>query len=156
VPDAKISPEGTGNKTMDLNDWKIIASYTRAEAIADGYQVPILPELAKEAGIIFPVFFTRGVYDKYVPVPEKMPEQSEEGRLWDILYMFSLEARRCKSNELKFEFCCLLPDKGDWNKYEKVCEGNRLVREVTLKAVIGPLDLNDPSPAITILFPNED
>ena len=49
---------------MDSNDWKIIASYTRAEAIADGYQVPTLPEIAKEAGIIFPVFFTRGVYDK--------------------------------------------------------------------------------------------
>jgi len=26
---------------MDLNDWKIIASYTRADAVADGIQVPI-------------------------------------------------------------------------------------------------------------------
>jgi hypothetical protein len=50
VPDANISPQGSGNKTMNLNDLKIIASYTRAEAIADGYQVPILPEIAKEAG----------------------------------------------------------------------------------------------------------
>ena len=78
---------------MDINDWKIIASYTRAEAIADGYQVPILPEITKEAGIIYPVFLTRTVYDKYVPVPEKMEDQSEDGRLWDILHMFSLEAR---------------------------------------------------------------
>ena len=76
VPDAKISPEGTGNKIMDINDWKIIASYTRAEAVADGVQVPINPGIAKEAGIIFPVFLTRTVYDKYVPVPEKMDDQS--------------------------------------------------------------------------------
>jgi hypothetical protein len=156
VPDAKISPKGIGNNSMDINDWKIIASYTRAEAVADGVQVPISQGIAKEAGIIFPVFLTRTVYDKYVPAPEKMEDQSEEGRLWDILHMFSLEARGCKGNELKFQFWSLLPDKGDWNKYEKVCDGNRLVREVTLRAVIGPLDLDDPSPAITIMFPDED
>jgi len=156
VPDAKISPEGTGNNSMELNEWKIIASYTRAEAVADGVQVLINPGLAKETGIIFPVFLTRTVYDKYVPVPEKMDDQSVDGRLWDILHMFSLEARGCKGNELKFQFWSLLPDKGDWNRYEKVFDGNRLVREVTLRAVIGPLDLDDPSPAITIMFPDED
>jgi len=147
---------GQRQKTMDLNDWKIIASYTRMEAVADGIQVPISPDIAKEAGIKFPVFLTRRVYDKYVLVPFEMPDQSEEGRLWDILYMFSISARKCPGAELKFGFCCQLPDKGDWTKYEKVCEGNRLLREVTLRAEIGPLDLDDPSPAITILFPDED
>jgi len=156
VPDTKISPQGSGNKTMDSNDWKIIASYTRAEAIADGFQVPILPEIAKEAGIIFPVFFTLGVYDKYVVVPDGMSHQDENARLWDILFMFAMQARKSNSAELKFQFCCQLPDAGNWTRYEKVCEGNRLLREVTLKALIGPLDLNDPSPAITILFPDED
>ncbi len=141
---------------MDINDWNIISTYTRAEAIADGFQVPVNPKVCREAGIIFTVFLTRGVYDKYVMVPENMPFQSEEGRLWDILYMFSLKARRCNGNELKFEFCCQLPDAGNWSRYEKVCEGNRLIREVTLRAVIGPLDLDDPSPAITIMFPDED
>ena len=38
---------------MDLNDWKIIASYTRMEAVADGIQVPISPDIVKEAGIKF-------------------------------------------------------------------------------------------------------
>ena len=141
---------------MDLNDLKIIASYTRAEAIASGYQVTILPEIAKDDEIVFPVFFTRGVYKKYVVVPEGMAHQDENGRLWDILFMFALHARKTDSPELKFMFCCQLPDAGNWTKYEKICEGNRLLREVTLKAVIGPLDLDDPSPAITILFPDED
>jgi len=141
---------------MDLNDWKIIASYTRADAVADGIQVSIPPEISKEAGIKFPVFFTSGVYDKYVKVPKGMDHQDEQGRLWDILFMFAMHARKSSSDELKFQFCCQLPDKGDWTKYEKVCEGNRLMREVTLKAMIGPLDLNSPNPAITILFPDED
>jgi len=70
---------------MDLNNWKIISSYTRAEDVADGIQVRISPKLTKEAGIHFPVFLTRGVYDKYVVVPKAMARQDEEGRLWDIL-----------------------------------------------------------------------
>lgn len=141
---------------MNLNNWKIISSYTRAEAIADGFQVAISPEITKEAGIIFPVFFTRGVYDKYVKVPKGMNHQDEQGRLWDILFMFALQARKTDSEELNFQFCCQLPNAGDWTKYEKVCEGNRLLRDVTLRAVIGPLDLDDPNPAITIMFPDED
>lgn len=141
---------------MDLNDWKIIASYTRAEAIADGYQIPVDSLLREDAGIRFPVFLTRTVWDKYVTVPMEMKWQDETGRLWDILLMFSLQARKTPGAELEFKFCCQLPDTGNWTKYEKVCEGNRLLREVTLKAVIGPLDLDYPSPAITILLPDED
>ena len=86
---------------MDLKDWEIIASYTRAEAIADGFQVPIPPEIAKEAGIIFPVFFTRGVYDKYVKAPKGMNHQDEQGRLWDILYMFAMQARKSQFGRIE-------------------------------------------------------
>jgi hypothetical protein len=70
--------------------------------------------------------------------------------------MFFWKARLTDSDELQFQFCVQLPDLGDWNKFEKVCEGNRLLREVTLKAIVSPMDLDDPRPAITILFPDED
>lgn len=49
-----------------------------------------------------------------------------------------------------------LPDEDNWNQLEKVREGNRLLREVTLKAFVSPFDLDDPRRAITILFPDED
>ncbi len=39
-----------------------VYAYTRAQAIADGYQVEIT-KTAKEAGIKFPVFLTRTVFD---------------------------------------------------------------------------------------------
>ena len=141
---------------MELNDWKIIASYTRAEAIADGYQVPIPSKITKEAGISYPVFFTQGVYEKYVLVPKGMPHQDEDGRLWDIIYMFRVAARKCESAEVQFTFYCQLPDSGNWSKNERVTKETRQLREVTLRAVIGPLDLDDPSPAISIMFPDED
>lgn len=142
--------------SMNVTEWKIISSYTRAEAIEDGVQIAIPEETSKEAGIKFPVFFTRGVYSKYVAVPKGMDHQDENGRLWDILYMFTLQAKKSNSSVLRFEFVCQLPDNGDWTKNERICEGNRLLRLVTLKAEIGPLDIDDPMPAITIMLPDED
>jgi hypothetical protein len=145
-----------GNYFMDTQDWNIISTYTRAEAVRDGVQVAIPQELSREAGIKYPVFITQTVYNKYIPIPEAMQYESSEGRLWDILFMFFWNARLTDSDELQFQFVVQLPDLGDWNKFEKVCEGNRQLREVTLKAVVGPMDLDDPQPAITILFPDED
>jgi hypothetical protein len=113
-------------------------------------------ELSREAGIKYPVFVTDKVYNKYVPVPETMAYESSEGRLWDILFMFFWKARLTDSDELEFQLVVQLPDSGDWNKFEKICEGNRQLREVTLKAIVSPKDLDDPQPAITILFPHED
>ncbi len=144
------------NKTMDLNDWKIIDAYTRKASIEDGYQVTVPNGITREAGIKFPVFMTRTVWDKYVEVPQGMKHQNQDGRLWDILFMFSLQARKTPEAILQFKFICQLADKGDWTKYEKLCEGNRLLREVTLRAEIGALDIDDPSPAITIMLPDED
>jgi hypothetical protein len=141
---------------MDLQDWKIISTYTRAEAVRDGIQIAIPQELSREAGIKYPVFITQKVYNKYIPVPETMQYESSEGRLWDLLFMFAWIARITNSAELQFQFVVQLPDLGDWNKFEKICEGNRQLREVTLKAIVSPMDLDDPRPAITILFPDED
>ena len=47
----------------------VVYSYTRAQAVADGVQVEVT-KTAQEAGIKFPLFLTRAVYDAYVTVPE--------------------------------------------------------------------------------------
>ena len=47
---------------------EVIYSYTRSQAVADGVQVEVT-KTAQEAGIRFPVFLTRAVYDAYVTVP---------------------------------------------------------------------------------------
>ena len=41
---------------------EVIYSYTRAQAVADGVQVEVT-KTAQEAGIKFPVFLTRTVFD---------------------------------------------------------------------------------------------
>ncbi|MCL4787691.1 MAG: hypothetical protein KJ070_13000 [Verrucomicrobia bacterium] len=71
---------------------EVIYAYTRAQAVADGFQVEVT-KVAAEAGIRFPVFLTRTVYDAYVTVP---PGQDEAGRLWDIVWMLRFAIRRSR------------------------------------------------------------
>jgi hypothetical protein len=47
---------------------EVIYTYTRAQAVADGFQVEVTTT-AHEAAIRFPVFLTRKVFDAYVTVP---------------------------------------------------------------------------------------
>ena len=62
----------------------VIYSYTRKQAVADGFQIEV-SKTAREAGITFPVFLTRSVFDSYVAVPPGVEAQDEAGRLWDIV-----------------------------------------------------------------------
>lgn len=140
----------------DFNGMKIISTYTTKEAVEDGFLVRVADGQSKEAGIKYPVYLTRSVWDKYVEVPEGMEgEQDLSGRLWDILWMFMWAAKTNSNSLMMFKFCCLLQDNDDWESNE-VMEGDRLMRTVTLKSVIGPQDIDDPSPAIFIMKPQED
>ena len=65
---------------------EVIFAYSRAQAVADGVQVEVT-KVAQEAGIRFPVFLTRTVYDSFVTVPPGVTAQDEAGRLWDIVWM---------------------------------------------------------------------
>ncbi len=139
-----------------MNDMELIYSYTTKQAVEDGLLVLIPADTSKEAGITFPVYLTKAVWDKYVEVPSGMEgEQDESGRLWDILWMFMISARRCSGAYLEFEFICKLADIGDQEANEVQFEG-RFLRTVTLKAMIQAQDFDDPSPAIFILKPHED
>ena len=140
----------------DFDDMKIISTYTTKEAIADGYLVRVADGESREAGIKFPVYLTRAVWDKYVEVPAGMEsEQNLSGRLCDILWMFRIAAKSTPGQLLLFKLNCRLPDKGDWEKNEKI-DGDRLTRTVTLKAFITAQDFDDPSPSIFIMKPDED
>ena len=58
----------------------IIYVYTRIQAVKDGEQVDV-STTATEAGIRFPVFLTRRVFDAYVAVPPNFTCQDEAERL---------------------------------------------------------------------------
>jgi hypothetical protein len=116
---------------------EIIYTYTRAHAIADGYQVDV-SKTAQEAGIRFSVFLTRAVYDAYVTVPPDVAGQDEAGRLWDICWMLRFAIRKSRSGKSRLPFALY------------VRNDNRRPRLVKLIATCGALDLDDPQPAITV------
>jgi hypothetical protein len=121
----------------------VIYTYTRAQAVADGEQVEV-SKVAEEAGIRFPVFLTRPVYDAYVTVPPDVAGQDEAGRLWDIVWM------------LRFAIIRSRPGRDRLPVALYVRNDNTRARLVKLVAVCGALDIDDPAPAITVILPDED
>jgi hypothetical protein len=126
----------------------VIYSYTRAQAVADGVQVEVT-KTTKEAGIKFPMFLTRAVFDKYVAVPEGVTGQDEAGRLWDIVWMLRFGILRSRPGAAGAA-CTRIP------VAFYVRNDNRAARLVKLIATCGALDIDDPQPAITLMMPDED
>ena len=121
----------------------VIYAYTRSQAVADGFQVEIT-KVAVEAGIRFPVFLTRAVYDSYVTVPPGVAGQDEAGRLWDVLWLLRFAIRKAQTGQDRLPFALY------------VRNDNLRPRLVKLVAMCGPLDIDDPAPAITVMLPDED
>lgn len=121
----------------------VIYSYTRKQAIADGFQVDVT-KTAQEAGIGFPVFLTRTVFDSYVAVPPDVAGQDEAGRLWDIVWMLRFAILRARTGADRIPVALY------------VRNDNRAAHLIKLVATCGPLDIEDPQPAITVMMPDED
>ncbi|MDR3458081.1 MAG: hypothetical protein P4N60_11585 [Verrucomicrobiae bacterium] len=137
------TPEkNTGESGTDFGP--VIYAYTRSQAVADGVQVEVT-KTAKEAGISFPVFLTRAVFDSYVAIPPDVTGQDEAGRLWDIVWMLRFAIIRSRSGSDRLPVAL----------YVKNAD-NRPARLVKLIAQCGPLDIDDPQPAITVMLPDED
>ena len=122
---------------------KVIYAYTRAQAVADGFQVEVTAT-AKEAGILFPVFLTRAVYDAYVTVPPGVEAQDEAGRLWDILTMLRFAIHKAQPDQDRLHFALY------------VRNDNRRPKLVKLIATCGARDIDDPRAAITVMMPGEE
>jgi hypothetical protein len=133
--------ENTHNENSLFGE--VIYSYTRKQAIADGVQVEVT-KTAQEAGIRFPVFLTRTVFDAFVTVPEGVDGQDEAGRLWDIVWMLRFAIGKAASGQDRMAFALY------------VRNDRRAPRLVKLIATCGALDMDDPQPAITVMMPDED
>lgn len=81
------------NKTVADMSGPVPLTYSRSQAVADGFQVEV-SKVAEEAGIRFPVFLTRAVYDRFVSVPPGITAQDEAGRLWDLVWMLRFAIRK--------------------------------------------------------------
>ena len=136
----------------------VISSYSRAQAIEDGVLVDV-SELAREAGIKFPVAVSTGVFGVLAPWSQgregdiNKPEQGQalyglgqsfNGRAWDMLTILLYEIRRGQGGDrVDFAPLFLIP-------------GNGTKRPVPVKmyALCGPGDTAEP--VITVMLPTED
>lgn len=119
----------------------IIHSYTRHQALEDGVLVDV-SETAREAGVRYPTAVTARVWHELVVPNEEQRSwgQDQDGRLWDVLWMFTMAARKTP---------------GDYLEYEVLVVRGRIKPDtVKLKALVGPGD--EAEPVITIMFPEED
>ena len=122
---------------------EIIYTYTRAQAVADGVQVDVT-KTAQEAGIKFPMFLTRAVFDAYVAVPPGVTGQDEAGRLWDLVWMARFAVLRSHGHTDRLPVALY------------VRNDNHRAKLVKLIAVCSALDIDDPQPALTLMLPDED
>jgi hypothetical protein len=123
------------------NDFDIISTYTRREALDDGTLVDVT-ERAKKAGIKFHTALTRAVWNEYVELTEAATQAGNdiEGRLWDVLWMLRFARRRPNASEVLFQLCVVT---------------KRIQPSlVTLKAIVGSGDEGEP--VLTIMKPEED
>jgi hypothetical protein len=100
-------------------------------------------DTAREAGIKFPVALTAAVWTRCVVVPAGVACQDEAGRLWDVLFLLALAARRSDGGE---EVRFAIHVRND-NR-----EGTPPL--VRLKAICGPGDQGKP--VVTVMLPDED
>ena len=121
----------------------VIYAYSRSQAVADGVQVDVT-KTAQEAGIKFPMFLTRAVFDNYVAVPPDVTGQDEAGRLWDLVWMARFAILRSHGHTDRLPVALY------------VRNDNHRAKLVKLIAVCSALDINDPQPALTLMMPDED
>ena len=118
------------------DDAEIISTYTREQAIEDGMLIDV-STVAAECGFRFPVALTADAWAEGVALRKGYRGcQSEDGRLWDVLWMCFCQIRRSRG--------------GDTIAF-RVKVSNRWK---FFKAVCGPGD--NAEPVITIMTPNED
>lgn len=124
----------------------VIYGYSRAQAILDGVLVDV-STLAKEAGFSVPVALTSAAWSDCVQWSDRdssrQTHQDEAGRLWDVLWMAHLAARRAQGGTIAFTLY-RVPRGGQ----------RRMPRKVTLHMHIGPGDVAEP--VITVMMPGED
>jgi hypothetical protein len=121
----------------------VIYAYTRSQAVADGVQVDVT-KTAQEAGIKFPVFLTRAVFDNYVAVPPDVTGQDEAGRLWDLVWMARFAILRSHGHTERLPVALY------------VRNDNHRAKLVKLIATCSALDIDDPQPALTLMMTDED
>ncbi|WP_019503227.1 DUF6573 family protein [Pleurocapsa sp. PCC 7319] len=120
----------------------LIHSYTHQQAIEDGFQVCVSDQFPNDTRMFrFPVYFTAEVWKL---------SQGKGAIVWDICYMAALASKSQQNDSSFIQFSVIVNGaerKPDAKEDTLPC--------YRLSAQIGPQDIDDPAPVITIMFPDE-
>jgi hypothetical protein len=124
------------------NDWNVIYSYTREQAIADGVLIDVT-EQAKATGFKLPTVVTDNLYHQYIEPPAGLAGegQSVTGRLHDLLTLALFAAKRAANSDRVYFKVSFLMSPGRSESVEVI-------------AHIGPGDSTEP--VLTIMLPEDD
>ena len=125
-----------------MDDFKVVYSYTRAQAIADGVLVDVT-EQARQSGFKLPVAIGDNLFNGYIVPPDGLEGegQSLEGRLHDVFEMLKAAAS-CRWNESRVMFDVIF------------VMAPRMIEKVLILAVAGPGDNGEP--VLTICLPEDE
>ena len=127
----------------EQEEFYIIHTYSRRQAIADGVLIDVTDE-AKSFGFCIPVAITGNLISCYIE-PDAACEalgQSFSGRLRDVLAVLSFEARKAKGDRLTFKVVFLMD-----------AETGR-TETVKILAIIGPGDEGEA--VLTVMLPEDE
>ena len=125
-----------------MDDWPIIFSYTRAQAIADGVLIDVTAQAA-EVGFKVHTVVTDHLYNMYVVPPAGLEGegQSVTGRLQDLLFRTLIAASTMERTDRVEYVVLFLMKPGQWEK-------------VRILAIMGPGDQREP--VLTIMLPGDE
>ncbi len=122
-----------------------IDSYTRAQALEDGFLVDVT-EASRKEGILVPVALTAAVHEEYVVVPEGVVGQQSEARLRAILSAMRMQCPRVIAVTGEGRYSFMLHGRNDRQQ--------GIPPLVELTVVLAGGDAGEP--VLTIMLPNED
>ena len=147
------------NRTDQNAETPVIYAYTRKQALADGEQVDVTA-WAKEEGFRYPVYMTRSAWAATIEAGGRWIDRADgegqdlvlpagqhaRGRAHDLLWMLL-----CAIRSKAAGFCGRLAFRMLVRAHER--QALTLVR---LACACGPVDIDDPAPALTVMLPDED
>ena len=128
-----------------MNEFDVIYTYTRKEAIADNEQTCISQLYPSDCRVFkYPVYFTRRVMS--------LLENSQDpgGVVWDICFMSVKSPSRIELSPSTVKFSLIIENaeiKPDFIEDECPC--------YTLICQVGATDFDDDTPAVTVMLPDE-
>ena len=128
VPNASVN---NASATLSGDEWDVIHSYSRADAISDGTLIDVT-QIAKTVGFIFDVAMTAESYHKCT-----INTLNQDEAIWNTLNSLYINIKQSNANVDRVMF--QVDSNQDF---------------IELKSLIGPGD--DHNPVITIMLPGED